>query len=303
MRKETSLVRPFFKMQQEALQAFVAQTAIRFGPDEDYSVAESLKTDIKPEDTKLALSLADRTELDLSPLSAEDFQLIIALRDDSRRKACVLFSSSLCDISQEIQLSFVQHGVDYCGPKGGQLSLYLAIPQERQREVGIPWFTGHFVACKHFSINRSGPGKEFPVEFRSSQELERLGYAGDTMVVVHGSPDDLHVDDIEDANLKILVNDRLRAAIRTAKSSPRGKLVRGTLHYSGLVQLVELLKLAEETDALPTTSIGFNLRKSLSKVSKSGKLDWGSINGDEVARIHSLAQARADILQLAEEVR
>lgn len=303
MRKETSLVRPFFKMQQDLLQGFVNQIGIRLGSDEDFSAAESIKTDLKIEDARPVLAIPDHTALDLSPLNAQDFQSVVTLRDDSRRRAGVLVSTPLPEVGRELPLSLQHLGIDYCGPKGGQLSVYLALPNERLAEVGLPWFSGHFVACKHFSINRSGPGKEFPVEFKSTQELEQLGYATDTMLVVHGSPDDLHVTDIEDANLTILVNDRLRAAIRAAKNSPRGRLVRGTLYYAGLAQLVEILKLAEASDPLPAGSIGSTLQKSLARVSKSGKFDWASIDSGEIARLHSVAQARADVLQLAEDAR
>lgn len=303
MRKETSLVRPFFKMQQDTLQAYVSQAGIRFGPDGDFTIADSVKTDIKPDDTKLALYLPEQSELNVSPLTPADVRLVVVLRDDSRRKASVLLNAAVPDVVGEQVLPFQQYGVDFSGPKGGQLSLYIAVPEEREREVGLPWFAGHFIACKHFSINKSGPGKEFPVEFKSAQDLERLGYSGDTMVVVHGSPDDLHVEEIDDANIKILVNERLRGAIRTPKTSPRGKLVRGTLHYSGLAQLVELLKLAEDPDPLPLNSIGFLLRKNLSRASKGSKLEWTSIDANEIARMHSLAQSRAEILQLVEEVR
>jgi hypothetical protein len=290
-------------MQQQALQDFLNGFSVRFSVDEEFSFARSMKVDFPVHEARVRFRTPDASTLNVAPLAKEDVFLVAVFRDDSRRISKVVYEVSLQHVQREAEIPINGCGVDWSGPRGGQLSFYLAIKAMRDRLVGLPWFAGQFVACKHISINRSGPGADFPVEFRSGKEFEALGYPSETAIIVSGSPEDLHVADIEDVNIRILVNERLRAAIRSTRRSPRGRLVRSSINAAGVAQLAQLLKQAEEGDELPNPSVGRTLKANLLKALRKDNAFWASFALGDVAMFHALGQARAEMVKVAEEVR
>lgn len=134
--------------------------------------------------------------------------------------------------------------------------MFLVQSEDTSRRAGLPHREAQAVALKHFGINKAGPGAEFPIRFASPEELRGLGYGAEATVVVTAAPEDLYEDDLYDARVEILVNERLRAAFASARRSRRHNVVQDNIRSQALA---ELLFLAKAAGTLEAGSIGYKL--------------------------------------------
>lgn len=256
MRTESVTKRPFFRIPQEVQDAFDS-CAIRFAETEDFDRGPSILCTLPPSEARLEVEPGPRLEEALADCEWRDqWDFSVVLTDESRRRSRPLAHTSVARLSSSFVVPTSNLPLSWNGRHGGTLSLFLVQTADIPRQVGLPHREAQAVALKHFGINKAGPGVEFPVRFASPEELRSLGYGAEATVVVTAAPEDLHEDDLYDARVEILVNERLRAAFASARRSRRQNVVQDNIRSQALAELLFLAKAAGKLEA---GSIGYKL--------------------------------------------
>ncbi len=304
MKIETAVARPFFKLEQAGIDKFMSRIAIRFREEEEFAELNALKVDVPIHEAQVSLKTDPTGLIELiSPLEPLEVHLVVTFRDDTRRSSRVLLDCPLREIVEEIPVEVRNLGIDWLGSRGGLMSIYLAKRSRAEKEVGLPWFVGHVLGIKHFGINRTGPGAEFPVEFRSGAEFAADGFHSETAVAVVASQDDLRDLDIESTNIRIYVNDRLRGVMRSTQRSAKGRLMKAAIHSSALEQLLMVVRAAEGDQSLPEKSVGALLVDNVLKHAKKSRDYWRGIDPSDAGKLSGLSQAYCSSVKSMEDVK
>lgn len=262
MRTESVTVRPFFELPQDVDEHF-ALTGVRFSEEEDYQSEPSLKVDIAPYEARLMVKLAEEL-LDVLARwnDRDDWRLTVVLADETKRRSAALASLGIGDLpaSGEVAIPTSNLNISWMGRKGGTLSLFLSLGRDRAGKIGLPHRLGHVAAMKHFGINKSGPGAEFPVNFLSANDFKERGFPGHSTVLVLGDPGGMNDEKADEMGIFIAINDRLRAAFAHARRSRRANVLQDDIRSQAVAQL---LLLAKGLEGLEPDSVGYKFVKQV----------------------------------------
>lgn len=262
MRTESITCRPYFGIPTELTEYF-EYLSVRFDPDEDYDDGRSVKVGIPTFDATLELQF-DRSlqNILLGIDRPEDWTLTVVLADETKRESKVLSQAKVTDLDTDgvLHVPTKNLSISWSGRDGATLSIYLALNTNRKLINGMPNKYGEIAAMKHFSINRSGPGAEYQVEFWSDNEMIARGFPSGTTVAVSGVPDDLREENAEELNISFAINDRLRSAFATSRRSRKFNLIQDTVKSHALAQLVLM---ARDAGELSASSVGYKLLKKI----------------------------------------
>jgi hypothetical protein len=268
MRTESVTVRPFFNVPL-TIACSLADAGIRFVPDEEFQIEPAVKVALEVHETELQIQLPSRSlevmkEFELSPR----LQLDCVLADETRRISRLLGSVALKDVSQTGILSIPTQNVaiGWNGRKGGCLSVFLALSEEGEAVVGLPHRYGQILSMKHFSINKSAPGSEFPVEFWAAERFEKEGFNRKASAVVIGDPEALTEMSSDDVTIQIGINEKLRSAFAHARRSRRANVLQDSV---GSLVVTQLLMMAKTVEVLDEKTVGHRMVKQV--LAASGK--------------------------------
>lgn len=256
MRTETITKRPFFRIPDE-LQAAVQACGLRFAGAEDFDSGPSITCSIAPHEARLELDLGTDLLATLSSLEWHDhWDFCLVLADESRRRSKCLLRVPITDLRPTLPVPTSNLSLSWMGRHGATLSIFIVQATDSAKVPGLPHREAQAVALKHFGINKAGPGADFPVCFASPELLIKEGFSADTTVVVTAEPEDFNAHSIDETSVRILINEKLRAAFASARRSRRQNVVQDNIRSQALAELLFLAKAAGE---LEKGSVGYNL--------------------------------------------
>jgi hypothetical protein len=298
MRTESTTVRPFYGLPHEVEEAFQL-VALRFSEDEEFQSERSLKVGLEPHESQLAVLFDETAVAKLKEWhDLPNWDVVVCLADESRRLSNLLCTVAATTVTNTPILSVPTRNlnVSWSGRKGGTLSLYMTLQRDRSSSPGLPRSHGHIAAMKHFSINRTGPGSEFPVDFWSAEQITEAGFPAESTVLVVGDADGLSESEPEEMQLRIVINDRLRAAFAHDRRSKRANVLQDTVRTQAVTQL---LLLAKEFDEFEDDSVGAQLVK---RVTGAAGRELSSLSGIGDVHIAVLAQVFCKLTESSAKV-
>jgi hypothetical protein len=292
MRSETQRIRPFFLLNQEALDRWASDVAVCFADGEDFSDKGSIHLHRGPSECRLAARLPSLDFRDLvEPLDTAQVELTFTIRDEAKRRSGVLYRQKV-DLLQDpiVDVPAVSSSLTWQPPQGGTLSISLVYRERVCKTPGRPWFPGHILCAKSVGINRTAPGADFDIRPVPEDTLIEAGYPRGWLVAVQASSDHMHTPSADAPGIRILVNDRILQALGRTENTTRGSLLRRYLITEALAQF---LQLAAQEEDLDETSLGGVLLKKVAQKVGNGPIQH--IKNDPVIA-HAVAQAYSSIV-------
>lgn len=294
MRTETVTVRPFFDLS-SAIADLVGKCVlvVEVGGERSRYPEKSIEISLDPSEVTLSVEFDENllgNVLDAQESGA--WRLAAILTDDTRRRSDLLKDVELRVAAPSFAIGRPQSKASWSGRNGGVLSILVYFGERAEPRPGRPFRRGHVLAAKHFSINKSPIGVDFPVRFVSPKSLRELGYPEDTVVVVRGSAEQLWAEKVEDTDLQILVHERMRPAFHAARVTKRQRQIVESVKFLALLQLAEMARSVE--GVVEAGTLAYRLREKLSSAGEHGRLSLDRLRTDE---LFAIVQSKSDLLR------